>query len=84
MLLGWNWRGGTKTMKKATSDLARFRSHVQKSGECWEWSARLDKYGYGVFKCEGKNHKAHRWIYEKLNFTLEPDMVIDHLCRNRK
>lgn len=69
---------------KRTSDLERFRSHVQKAGDCWEWTGQLDRYGYGAFKYQGKKHKAHRWIYEKLHFTLEPDMVVDHLCRNRK
>ena len=67
-----------------TSDLARFKSYVEKSGECWVWKGRLDRYGYGEFKYQGKKHKAHRWIYEALNFSLEPTMVVDHLCRNRK
>ena len=66
------------------SDLARFRSHVHKVDECWEWTARLDRSGYGEFKVDGKKEKAHRWIYSVLNHHLETEWVVDHLCRNRK
>ena len=65
-------------------DLARFKSHVAVNGDCWEWTGRIDRYGYGEFKHGGVKHKAHRWIYETLNFRLETKWFVDHLCRNRK
>ena len=74
--------GTSYTMK--ISDIARFKQHVKQVDECWEWQGRLDRYGYGEFKHGGVKHKAHRWIYQQLNFTLESDMFVDHLCRNRK
>ena len=38
----------------------RFWNKVDKSGDCWIWLAGKDNAGYGQFKYEGKNVKAHR------------------------
>jgi hypothetical protein len=65
------------------SDIARFKTHVRAEGECWVWTGRINKGGYGEFKHGGEKHKAHRWIWETLNGVLPSEIVIDHLCRNR-
>src|SRR5690349_16672604 len=44
----------------------RFWNKVDKSGECWVWTAGRDTAGYGQFRFEGKNIKAHR-----VSFYLE-------------
>lgn len=41
----------------------RFWSKVDKSGDCWLWTAGVDDHGYGQFKFYGKNIKAHRVAY---------------------
>ena len=65
-------------------DLAeRFWSKVDKSGDCWIWTAGKSKDGYGRIGVCGAARLAHRiaWIMERGNI---PDgMTIDHLCRNR-
>ena len=71
-------------MNSGKTDLERFRSHVEVVGDCWEWTGRIDRYGYGEFKFGGVKHKAHRWIYERLNYKLETGWIVDHLCRNRR
>lgn len=38
----------------------RFWNKVDKSGDCWVWTAAPDTAGYGQFRFEGKNVKAHR------------------------
>lgn len=38
----------------------RFWSKVDKSSDCWLWTAGKDDAGYGQFRFEGKNIKAHR------------------------
>ncbi len=58
--------------KLSESDLKRFWSKVDKSGECWLWTAnhnqsqRSQKLRYGFFKIggrTGKNYLAHRVSY---------------------
>lgn len=70
----------------------RFWSKVDKSGECWEWTASVTNDGYGRFWCGGSMAMAHRvaWhLFVDSSFELSPgytrsDMiVVDHICRNR-
>jgi hypothetical protein len=43
----------------------RFWSKVDKSGECWLWTAALTSEGYGVFGIyPGVAKRAHRLAYE--------------------
>lgn len=63
----------------------RFMSYVLiniQSG-CWEWVGRMDRLGYGMFRIEGKNPKAHRFGWERVNGPIPKGMYIDHLCHNR-
>lgn len=73
-------------MKATKEDLARFNAFVNKKKDgCWEWTGRIDKYGYGEFKQGGVKHKAHRWVYQYYKGDLNNQQKhIDHLCRNRK
>lgn len=45
---------------------------------CWNWTASIDKGGYGRFRIAGEWGFAHRYA----NQTPE-NMHTDHLCRNR-
>lgn len=42
----------------------RFWSKVDKSGECWLWTACLNETGYGMVYFEGRARRAHRvsWV----------------------
>ena len=52
---------------------------------CWDWLANIDRCGYGVFSCEGKPIKAHRWSWQNANGRKIPDgLVVMHSCDNRK
>lgn len=58
----------------------RFWSKVDKSGDCWIWTAAPDTAGYGQFRYEGKNVKAHR-----VSFFFENGYwpkVTRHTCDN--
>lgn len=59
----------------------RFWSHVDASGDCWEWNGRSDEYGR--FGLNGKVLLAHRFVWELLVGPIPDGMTIDHLCRNR-
>lgn len=62
----------------------RFWSKVDKSGECWVWTAG-QSHGYGCFAVKkGKTVYAHRLAYELLVGPIPNGLQIDHLCRNRR
>lgn len=70
------------------SEAERFWSKVDKSGDCWEWTAyKLQGYGRfgvgGAPKNGGRIVYAHRWSYEALVGPIPDGLQLDHLCRNR-
>ena len=62
--------------------IERFLAKVDASGDCWEWTAALND-GYGVLGVEGRNVRAHRWLWEYLIGPIPEGLHLDHLCRNR-
>lgn len=61
-----------------------FFEKVNTSGPCWEWTAGLDRDGYGQFAVAGgKKYMAHRWAWEFLVGPIPDGMQLDHLCLNR-
>ena len=69
-----------KEMSQA--DVDRFWSYVDKNGECWLWTAYLDKRGYGVFSFKDSPRRAHRvsWFLE--HGTEADEMYVCHSCDN--
>ena len=61
---------------------ARFWSKVDKSGECWIWTAALNGAGYGVFRLKDHNSLAHRFAYECLVGPIPAGMQVCHHCDN--
>lgn len=73
-------------MKASQPVERRFFAKVRFTDTCWQWTARLDKDGYGSFWIGGHfgtNVRAHRWTYEYLVGAIPDGLQIDHLCRNR-
>lgn len=52
-------------------------------GGCWEWTARLNRDGYGEFWWDDRAQKAHRVAYELMVGPIPDGLTLDHLCRNR-
>lgn len=62
----------------------RFLSKVDRSGDCWLWTAYIDPIGYGHFSVGSlKARRAHRIAYELFVGPIPEGLVIDHLCRVR-
>lgn len=63
----------------------RFWSKVDKSGECWLWTATRNRGGgYGAFNADGwQMVQAHRYAYENTIGPIPEGMTLDHLCRTR-
>ena len=58
-------------------------AHRPDLGPCWQWTAALDREGYGRFHWLGQNGLAHRIAYEMLIGPMPAGLEPDHLCRNR-
>jgi hypothetical protein len=69
-------------------ELERFWAKVEKSADCWEWTAGLTKNGgYGQFTIKrGKNivYVAHRLAYVLAKGDPGAGKQLDHICHNRR
>jgi hypothetical protein len=67
--------------------LERYWSKVDKTGECWNWTASVYKdTGYGVFVVGGRTptiFTAHRFAYERFVGPVG-DFFVCHYCDNRR
>ena len=50
---------------------------------CWIWQAGTNTKGYGKFKVDGRDVKAHRFAYEMFVGPIPEGLELDHLCRVR-
>ena len=62
----------------------RFWSHVDKSGDCWEWTAGVTHNGYGRMKAHGRMYRAHRLSYEWEYGPIPDGVSVVHKCQTRK
>ena len=66
--------------------LDRWWQRVDKQdGGCWEWTGVRFSNGYGRFRepITRRQQLAHRWGYQQLVGPVDPDLDLDHLCRNK-
>ena len=54
-----------------------------RAGDCWLWTGRLDRDGYGRITVAQRPRYAHRVAYETLVGPIPVDFEIDHKCRIR-
>jgi len=61
----------------------RFWPKVDKTDDCWLWTAAIQN-GYGVFMLSSRKQiKAHRWSYQQMVGPIPDGLTLDHLCRVR-
>jgi hypothetical protein len=61
----------------------RFWSKVEKSDGCWNWTAGTYVNGYGIFKLDRRNWRAHRLSYKLKCGPIPDGMQVLHKCDNR-
>ena len=61
-----------------------FESIIIDGNGCWVRTINITGYGYTVFRVNNKRLFTHRFMFEYYNGYIDPDLHIDHLCRNRK
>jgi hypothetical protein len=62
--------------------IPRLLNKIKIIDNCWIWTGGL-RHGYGVISINNKSSSIHRFIYEYYHGQICPDLVIDHLCKNR-
>lgn len=63
----------------------RFDRKIDKSGNCWIWTAAVGSHGYGVIAIRhGVYMLAHRFAYERANGPIPEGLFVCHTCDNRK
>lgn len=71
--------------KMSVSHRERLLSFVKRADSgCMEWLRKIDRWGYGHFKMDGKDWLAHRAAYWLLREEFDLSLTLDHLCRNPK
>lgn len=79
------WMANGSTDRTPLTVEQRFWSKVDKSGDCWVWTASVDGRGYGQFNYgDGTNRRAHRLSLELVGEEISADMQVDHICGNRR
>lgn len=68
-------------------DIARFWAKVDKSSECWEWTASRNAGGYGQMAVR-KNGKFFAPLAHRISYVINVGQVpagkfLDHRCHNR-
>ena len=58
----------------------RFWEKVDRSGDCWLWTAGKDKDGYGIINVDGEVRKAHRLVIELQGSDVPSGMCVLHHC----
>ena len=55
---------------------------IHTASGCWEWTGKIDRYGYGRFITLNRTIAAHRFAYESAKGPIGPGWTVDHLCFN--
>ena len=81
--LRWQRTGSpTGSLRKTPSE--RFWSKVDKSADCWTWTAYIMPGGYGQFGyASGQLVLAHRFAYADTYGPIPDGMEVDHICFHR-
>lgn len=80
------WLPGPHYENRMIYDKDYIRSRCIEDPEtgCWNWTkSTSDGYGHFVIAKEKKSYRAHRFMYEQVNGTVPPGLVIRHLCLNK-
>ncbi len=62
----------------------RFWEKVDKTSDCWLWTASLDAKGYGWFMVDQTMRRAHGVAYRLVIGPVPDGSELDHLCRVRR
>jgi hypothetical protein len=59
-----------------------FWDRVERTSYCWFWGGTLLQKGYGAFKYQGRQWRAHRFAWTVTNGPIPPGLQVNHHCDN--
>lgn len=69
---------------KITGDAVdRFESKIDKTNDCWLWTAGGQPIGYGIFWANGRNNYAHHVSYRIYKGEIPKGIWVLHTCDNK-
>lgn len=73
-------------MEDTTALRARLwaRTEVDSETGCWNWTGQLDSGGYGKINAQHRTFAVHRLGCTLVGAPFDPELTLDHLCRNRR
>lgn len=74
--------GGSELQSYSTPEEA-FEARTEWCGECLVWTGYRNPDGYGRLSDGERTVLAHRFAWERVNGQVPPNMMLDHICRNR-
>lgn len=66
--------------RRAHTPAARFWAKVNKSGDCWLWTANSGRRGYGRFGYNGRTQQAHRVAWQLTHGPIKDGLCVCHSC----
>lgn len=73
-----------ESKRKSPDDAWQLVDQSDGPKSCWPWLGTITNLGYGQFKSNGVLWRAHRLIYTIVNGDIPPEMVVRHMCDNRR
>lgn len=67
-----------------TDSIENFWKRVDRTGECWEWTASIMATGYGDLWVEGQHWRAHRFAWIITYGSIPGGLFVCHHCDNRR
>lgn len=62
----------------------RLNTYIKRIESCWVWTGYKNQHGYGrITNDEGKQVRAHRYLYETFKGKIPKGMCVLHTCDNR-
>ena len=75
---------GTTAAPPRKTPSERFWEKVNKTPDCWVWTAATYSNGYGHFGLSAERGAiAHRFAWEELRGPIPDGALLDHICHNR-
>lgn len=57
-----------------------FESKINKDGDCWVWTGKVDEQGYGRSSIGGILYHAHRVAFHRANGFIDNNLQVHHQC----
>lgn len=77
----WRRAGDPKPARKFSTD-ERFWAKVDRSEECWTWTASCDRMGYGKFGVNGRTVGAHVYSFIAAHGPVPKGRDVGHVCHD--